>query len=160
MAKSSSPQELTVQGGPIYRPLPEDGIHIREILGVLRRNVLLLVVLPAVAVAAGMFMTPKPLTTYKASGAIQLLNARRAVAVGLEDQGSDRIARMVDPVQSQIEIIKGRQVLGRAADLSGLRLMPLAGTLPLRYLADVRIAPDAQRLVAPNASLMTGPRSA
>ncbi len=120
------------------------GGSIHELLAVLRRNVALLVLGPALAVAVGWFALPKRPTSYTATAAIQVLNTRRALTVGIEDNlGNDRLGRYADPLQSQAEIVRGRKVAGMVVDREGLRLMVATPGFSRETLHDVDIDPQS-----------------
>jgi capsular exopolysaccharide synthesis family protein len=65
------------------------------------------------------------------------------MAFGIEDMGSDRIGRSVDPMQSYIEILRGRAVLGRVVDRENSRFASLTTGLSRRALDSLTVTADA-----------------
>ena len=131
-------------GYPAAHELLAEGVHVKEILNVLRRR-WWVIALPAVlAVGAGLVLFPKPTPKYTARASVQVLNARRAMAFGIEDMGSDRLGRTVDPLVSYVEILRGRAALGRVVDRENLRFGSLTAGLSRRAFDSVTVAADAE----------------
>jgi capsular exopolysaccharide synthesis family protein len=107
--------------GP-YGYSERDGLHLRTILLILRRNALLILTIVAVTAGAAWYRFSKQLPQYKAAGLVRLVDARRSLSGGLASGMGEYDSWRVDPLRSQLEVLKGRTTLGGIVDSLGLRL--------------------------------------
>lgn len=122
-----------------------DGRHLKELLGILRRNVgLVLSVALAVLAAAGYWaFSRQPI--YQALAVIRLADVRGALTGGFDDYATQTpLGRTTNLITSELEVLLGRTVLGEVVDREGLRLIVAPGSeLTDDLLTDVHVAPDA-----------------
>lgn len=121
----------------------EDETDLATLLGVLRRNVLLiaLVTIAVVAVAGWLVYIERP--TYRAQAVIRLVDARRAMTGGIEAAAMERMSgTMTDPILSQIEVMRSRGVLGEVVDQEGLQLHVASRGVPRSLFDDARTHPS------------------
>jgi capsular exopolysaccharide synthesis family protein len=121
-----------------------DGGSIPELLGVLRRNLWLVLLIATVTLVPVVYLISREAPSYQATALVRLVDARRALTGGMEAGIADRaLGNRADALLSQLEVLKGREVLGRVVDGEGLRLVPTGAGFHRGYLTDVRVAPDA-----------------
>jgi polysaccharide biosynthesis transport protein len=86
-------------------------------------------------------LTQKP--SYEATGLIRIVDARGAITGALGAPAADEnIGPRSDVLLSRLEVLRGRSVMGRVVDNTGLRLY-LSPELSRRYVADVAIGSGA-----------------
>jgi uncharacterized protein involved in exopolysaccharide biosynthesis len=122
-----------------------DATHLKELLGVLRRQLWLVLVVGAAVFALSAFLAFSARPRYQAHAVIRLADVRRAYTGGFDDYSTQApLGRTTNLITSELEILLGRTVLGEVVDREGLRLM-VAPRNQLSYdlLTDVRIQPDA-----------------
>lgn len=133
--------------------------EIRDYYRSIRRHLVLVLGLVgiATAVAAFFLFTSPPL--YRARAVIQIEDARGALTGGLDAApaigGTQRVlGNMVDPLLSQIQILRSYGVVSQVVDELGLRL----GTedFPHSALSQIQVAPDA---TPDTVALVFGPES-
>jgi succinoglycan biosynthesis transport protein ExoP len=100
---------------------------LKEILAIVRRRrVLVLAIASASALIAGYFAyVAKP--TYLAAGSVRIADARQAISGGIADAPRDNIGGyFVDPVLSQVQVLKSREVASATVlrQPLGLTLVP------------------------------------
>ena len=120
----------------------DEGMSLHQLLALLRRRIVLisLVALACTAVAVW-YATTRPVR-YSSKATIRITDARRALTGGIEMAALERISGpTIDPVLSQMEVLRSRAVVERAVDASGLRLRTV--TVPAGVITDVRVAPSA-----------------
>lgn len=132
------PSELIASGG---NPFAAEALHLREILGIVRRRwavVALVTVVMSSAVAAWLWVRPR---LYQATAAVLIVDARRSLAGPILNEPTGRgVGRLTDPIRSHIQVLQGRSVLGKAVDEEGLRLVPSSAGLPRRVLSGIAVA--------------------
>lgn len=126
-----------------------DGLSVRELLAVLRRN-LWLVMLGVVVTAAPvayLVLTEPP--TFSAKSVLRLVDTRRALTGGMESAVAEQVVgAQTDAILSQLEVLRGRVVLGEVVDREGLRLAPRTEGLTRGDFREVWVEPgvDADTL--------------
>ena len=117
-----------------------EGVNLKELFSVLRTHWLFVVLATTLTVGATAFYLFSQPLRYRALGLIRLSNARNDLAVAAEGRPENTsFAPRADPALSQIEVMRGRAVLGRVVDDEPqLRLYPLSRRPALRF-TDVRI---------------------
>jgi tyrosine-protein kinase Etk/Wzc len=130
-------------------PKVEIGDEPVDFLGLyaaLRRHVWIIV---AAAIAAfgvtllHLQFTPRE---YRANAVIRLVDTRRAIAGNFEGPGGQPFGgSQIDPIQSQIEVLRSRSVAGEVVDRHplGLRVIPM--NLPASLFHDVIVTGDTAR---------------
>lgn len=121
-----------------------DGFHVREAFAVVRRNGWIVLLVTILTMLPVLYMIHREPPSYRASAVIRLVDARRALTGGMEDGVASRVlGNKADALLSQLEVLRGREVLGRVVDREGLRLAPSGEGFTLHHLAEVRVAPEA-----------------
>lgn len=137
MVKSPSrPRSHTSRDGEVLL----EGVNLKELFAVLRTHWLLVLIATALTVGGtGFYLFSQPLK-YRALGLIRLSNARNDLTVAAEGRSENTtFVPRADPALSQIEVLRGRAVLGRVVDEEPrLRLYPTSRRPALRF-SDVRI---------------------
>ncbi|MBW3630978.1 MAG: polysaccharide biosynthesis tyrosine autokinase [Gemmatimonadetes bacterium] len=124
----------------------EESIHLREVLAILRRHVTLIVGIAAVVLGLTAYAVLRQAPEYRASGLIRLADVRRAMTGGIEAAALEgAMGRTTDPLLSQIEVLKGREVLGEVVDREGLRIRSLTPDFPVGMLTDLAVGARAER---------------
>ncbi len=101
----------------------EESVSLRDILAILRRHLLLIGAITAVVLAATAWLVLRQPAMYQAVAQIRLADTRRSVTGGIEGAALEAsMGRTTDPLLSQLEVLKGRVVLGDVVDREGLRL--------------------------------------
>jgi capsular exopolysaccharide synthesis family protein len=101
----------------------EEGIRLGDALGVLRRNLGLIALITAITTGGTFYFLSQQVPLYRATAVIRLTDARGALTGGIGGtDGEKLIGRGSDPLLSQLEVLKGRTVLGEVIDREGLRL--------------------------------------
>ena len=157
----SGPAEHPPSGpspGSLYAPRPPNGngrsvddsfLTLREVLGVLRRSVWLIVAGGVLGVGATIGLLSIETPMYRANALIRLTDARGALAGPIGIAPQRQVASNVDPVLSEIMVLRGRGVLGTVVEREGLRLTdPEHGAAPA-WLSEARVdlPPESTRQV-------------
>lgn len=121
----------------------EPSADLREALGMMRRNLWLILGVAFATTAVAAFAALNQPARYSASAAVRIADVRRSLTGGIEEQAMERFTgSMTDPVLSQIEVLRSRSLLGRAVDASGARLSP--GNFPGTLIDQPAVLADAQ----------------
>jgi len=112
--------------GPIESPEASGApaFNIRSLLGILRRNIWLILISTAIGLAGGVFVGSRAIPQYRASAAVQLVDPQRGVGSALRTPQLTAISG-VDLFGSQFEVLRSQAVLGQVVAETGLRLRPL-----------------------------------
>ena len=129
---------------PPAGPQPDpDTIDLREVIAVLRRHVWLVVAVTVLALASALAIVLRQQPQYRATATIRLKDERQAMTGTLDAPGLEQmLGKTVDPLLSQLEVMRSRGVAAEVARRTGLRLWPLDGALAHGTFADVRIASE------------------
>lgn len=125
-----------------YRVEPEPSwIDFGDILGTLRRNIWVILMTTAVTVGVAAYLASREQVRYTAMAAIRLIDRTPGVAGETTSEG---VLGTVDPVQSELMVLQGRNVLGKAVDREGFRLFDASTMAPASFIedAEVTLAPD------------------
>ncbi|HWK88507.1 MAG TPA: polysaccharide biosynthesis tyrosine autokinase [Longimicrobium sp.] len=119
-----------------------DGMDLREMLGVLRRQLKLIVAVAAICTALAFWYANSRPPRFKSDARLRISDMRRGLTGGIEEQAMERISGYtMDPVLSQIEVLRSRSIIGRAVDMGSLRLR--TGEVPARLVRDILVPPSA-----------------
>lgn len=153
MAESFTPQrwpEPLVPGptfvGPERRGPEQEPVlrSVLELLGLVRRHILVVLSIAVFVAGAVWYKMRRDLPVYQASAVIRVADRSEALSGGLGAGPTDRIVRpFMDPVLSQVELLKSRGVAEAVVDKEGLRLRALPHWLPPRWATNVSVQPDA-----------------
>lgn len=119
-------------------------VPLKEVFGVLRRHVRLILVVTVLTVLPVFWLTYLRAPEYEARALIRLADARRAISGGLETvTDGEPIGRFTDELLSHIQVLQGRTVLGQVVDREGLRLVRAESSVPFGLLSEVQVAETA-----------------
>ncbi|HEY0970445.1 MAG TPA: polysaccharide biosynthesis tyrosine autokinase [Gemmatimonadales bacterium] len=124
----------------------ESVFDLREILGTLRRNAWIILLVGALSAGGTYYLLSKELPQFQASSLVRLRDVKSEVGggmVGDAQQGGGVIK--ADPVQSELLVLRGRQVGGAVVDREGLRLFDLALGAPSPLVTDQVVTLPAER---------------
>lgn len=121
-------------------PLGELG-DLKEILAIIRRRRWLVIAVTACAAGAAGYLAHKKTPLYLAAASVRIADARRAISGGIGDAPRDNISSSywVDPVLSQIQVLKSREVAAEAVRRQPRGTNILTDGFPAIYLQDVRV---------------------
>lgn len=138
----SQAQDTVWQGEPEES---DDSLSVREMVGLVRRNLVLVLAITAAVAAVAAFVVMRTPPVYRALAVIRLSDARSAVSGGLADPRIQQVmGRTADPLLSELEVLKGRVVLGEVVDREGLRVQVLTPGLPPGKLENVVVTSPPQ----------------
>jgi polysaccharide biosynthesis transport protein len=122
--------------------LTVESVYAKEVFAILRRRIWIVLGAPAIALVFAVFMLHRQEPMYRASALVLIKDSRRAVAGGIEDATNERpMGRFSDALLSQIELLRGRDVLGDVVDREGLRLVSLSPEFSASQLANLNVSP-------------------
>jgi tyrosine-protein kinase Etk/Wzc len=115
-----------------------------DLLGLLRRHILVVIAITAVVVGAVWYKMRGELPVYQANAVIRVADRSEALSGRLGTGPSSQPYRpFMDPVLSQVELLKSRGVAEAVVDSQGLRLRSLPRWLPPRWATNVIVPPNA-----------------
>lgn len=119
----------------------QQGFSVQEVLAVLRRNVLFILGIAAVVTGVTAYLVLRQPPLYRASGVVRLADIRRSVTGGIEGAGlNEALGRQTDPLLSELEVLKGREVIGEVVDREGLRLRSITPEFSIGAVNDAAVA--------------------
>lgn len=111
------------------------GFSLGQILRMLRRHVWLILCSATLAVAAAAYLSSGETTTYMATAVIRLIERRSSVGETVTEVPLGR----VDPLMSEMMVLRGRTVLGEVVDREGMRLASVGTAAPASFVQEVEI---------------------
>ena len=120
----------------------ERSITLQEILGVLRRHVRLVAACTLACLGLAVFSAMRAPIRYRAIATIRLKDQRKMLTAGLENaavEGMGGGSFGVDPVLSQIQVLRSRTILGRIVDGQSLRIISPDMKRSLSAIADLQV---------------------
>jgi tyrosine-protein kinase Etk/Wzc len=125
-------------------PLPaEETLNLREVGRTLRRHARIIAATALVTTGIAVYLAYRQVPRYLSTATIRMADNRRAITGGLEGEAAERINRGgVDPILSEIEVLRSRSLLGRVVDGSGLRLRLEVDGKPVGALAEASSTPE------------------
>jgi capsular exopolysaccharide synthesis family protein len=117
-----------------------------DFVALVRRRILLVlcVTLATVAAVGIKLYFEQPL--YRATAVIRLSNERRALSGGIATDPTDRLGMgTIDPLLSQIQVLRSRATAKEVVTREGLRLRPRAREFPTGVIGDVQVRREAPR---------------
>jgi capsular exopolysaccharide synthesis family protein len=111
-----------------------------------RRHIWLIAIFCGIGVAVAAWHASSIVPQYFASATIRLVNRQPGIA---SNKVADMPMGMVDPVLSELVVLTGRTVLGRAVDREGFRLFSTGTRTPAGFVEDVTISlpPDETAVI-------------
>lgn len=118
-------------------------VDLHALLGVFRRHAYLIAAVALACTGLAFWYARSRPPQYESDARIRVADLRRSLTGGIEEQAMERLAggTPVDPVLSQIEVLRSRTVIGRVVDSGSLRLR--TGTVPSSLVADPLVPPSA-----------------
>lgn len=119
----------------------EETIDLREVLGVLRRHIVLVLGITVACLLLTAFVVLRQVPQYRASAVIRLQDETGAMTGGL-GSGFDgmMVGRSIDPVMSQMQVLRSRAVATEVVERTGLRIVSNSPELSAGRLEAVQIA--------------------
>lgn len=122
-----SPEEmrrLEPSGAPRIQRIPTEleetesrPVSLPVVIGALRRRLWLVLATAAIGAGLAWYWVQSTPTTYTSTAVLLLKDARRALTGTLAGSASDQLGgRMLDPVQSQVEILTSRTIASEVVD--------------------------------------------
>lgn len=127
-------------------------INFRDVLGALRENLWVILVLATIGAAVAAYVVSKEVQLYSAAAVIRLVDNSSGAATpivtssekssGKPPQKTTPVAS--DPIQAEMLVLTGRTVLGRTVDSLGLRLSRQGAGMPASFVdqVDISLPPD------------------
>ncbi|CAN5848324.1 hypothetical protein BH23GEM7_BH23GEM7_08100 [soil metagenome] len=115
-------------------------MRLGDILGALRRHVLLVLAITAVVTFLAVYFSAQAPPTYRAAAVVRVTDVRTALTGGLGDPWSERLG---GALLSQIYLLKSRGVIADAVQAQGLRLQSRTEDFSIAELKDVQVAEQA-----------------
>lgn len=123
-------------------PAPEATLDLRDLLGMLRRHALLVAAFMLAFGGVSAYLASRVPPAYLSTATVRMTNQRDNLAGSLGSPAADRVMMgRRDPLLSQMEVLRSRDLLARVVDREGLRLRPL-GALPAGVLAGAVVPAD------------------
>jgi len=107
--------------GPIAS---RENVTLSGVIASVRRHALLVLLATAIVGALAAWAVLREPLTYRASAVLQLTDARQSMTRDLGERTGDR-PQSIDPLQSQVQLLKSKALIGSVVDSEGLRLQPL-----------------------------------
>jgi succinoglycan biosynthesis transport protein ExoP len=129
---------------PPHRPaIINESEPVRDLVRLLSRHIFLILACIVGFGGAALYKALTDSPTYQTSASVRLTDVRQAMTAGLgpEAPGS-QLGYSVDPVLSQIELVKSRRVAEQAAGSNLLRLQALTRDFPISSFDSVIISPE------------------
>jgi capsular exopolysaccharide synthesis family protein len=123
----------------------EEGVNLRDVLATIRRNLWLILSIATVVAGATAYVVLREAPMYRASALIRLADVRQAMTGDIGGAAMEgRLGLGSDPLLSQLEVLKGREVLGAVVDREGLRLRSATPEFSVGALNGVSITLDPE----------------
>lgn len=117
----------------------EETVDLRELLAVLRRQAWLVLAVTAAVFGIAAFMVLRQVPQYQATAVLRLLDERRVLTGGVAGVAQDMIGQ-VDPLLSQMQVLRSRGVAADVVERTGLRLRSETPVFSAGSLQEVRVA--------------------
>ncbi|HEX8358748.1 MAG TPA: hypothetical protein VF613_01415, partial [Longimicrobium sp.] len=131
-------------------PADDDAVDIRAVLAVLWRHAWLVAAVAIFTSAIAAYLVIDPVPRYRAGGLFRLTGTGSPVASRPDEEVAKAIYNTgTNPLLSQLEVLKGREVLGEVVDREALRLQAAPGGLRVSELSGVAVAvpPGESRII-------------
>lgn len=121
-----------------------DALDLRTVVAVLRRHVRVVAACTALAAITGSMLVLRQRPEYRATATIRLKNERQALTGGMDAPGLDQmLGKAVDPLRSQLEVMRSRSVAAAVVRQTGVRLVPIDDGIRYRDLIGVSVTGEA-----------------
>lgn len=125
-------------------------MDVHGLMSILRRHAWLVAAVTVLVSALTAHRVLDRVPAYRASGLFRLADTRSSPASRLDEEVAKAIyGTGTNPLLSQLEVFRGRQVLGEVVDREGLRLQAAPGGIRVSELsgAAVTLAPGESRII-------------
>lgn len=144
--RSRLPSSSQVPDG-VQEPGGVDEIDVWEIFRILRRNIHLVALVVALVFGVTCYLVFTKVAEYEARAVFRITDARGAMTGTLAGGMETVLSQGTSPLLSELEVLKGRVVLGEVVDRLGLRLSEAEPGLPRPGDVAVEAAPEASGLI-------------
>ncbi len=118
-----APQALVAAAPPADAGFVGEAIDVRKVLGVLRRNLWLILAITAVTVGLAWYLASQAEPEYRAKVVLRFKDQRQALTGGIADATVEKaLGVTADPFLSQIQLLNSRKLIGAVVDREHLRL--------------------------------------
>jgi polysaccharide biosynthesis transport protein len=118
------------------------GTGIRDILLAIRRHAWVVLLVTVLTASPVFYLVRTEQPQYRAEALIRLVDGRGAMT-GSAEAPPALPGSKADAILSQLEVLRGRNVLGQVVDREGLRMQTITTGLPAGFLSDVSVSPTA-----------------
>jgi capsular exopolysaccharide synthesis family protein len=108
---------------------------VRDVLAMFRRHLWLIAIITTISVGIATWLVTREVPTYSATAIIRLIDRAGQTSVSEEPLGGN-----YDPVLSEMVVLSGRTVIGRAVDREGFRLFSTTTGAPADFVEEVTIS--------------------
>ena len=123
-------------------PTSTEFAGLREYVAIVLRHPW--IVLGVVALSTGYTLNSvsKMLPQYQSGSTVRLVDARRSIAGDMSGVQSTEspFSYSVDPIESQLQVLRSDAVASVAVELKGLRLVPTNGSAAIDVVTDIRVS--------------------
>jgi capsular exopolysaccharide synthesis family protein len=126
-----------------YPEHPANAMGLLEYVAIVRRQRWVVLGVLLLAAGATVYNVMKTPARYRAASTVRLADPGRTVAGSMASPYEGTFGNETDRLQSQIQVLTSRTVAAKAVDMSGLRLMPIAGHPFVEEVTDIRVADNA-----------------
>jgi succinoglycan biosynthesis transport protein ExoP len=140
MIEASLPRIIAAPDANAAAPFGELG-DLKEILAIIRRRKWLVLFMAACASAVAGYFAYTKTPIYLAAASVRIADERRAISGGIADAPSANIGSSywVDPVLSQIQVLKSREVAAEAVKRQPFGTSILTDGFPTTLIQNVRV---------------------
>jgi len=130
----------------------QGGAKFKEYLGIIRRHIWLVLGVAVVILAAAGYRAYQKLPLYRSAAVVRLIDERAQMAGGIGLPGADlgAFGYNVNPILSEIQILRSQGLSREVIDREGLRLRVISRDFPAGLLEEVSVArevpPDSVHL--------------
>ena len=152
ISPTDEPLSQTGSSGTVAFPtepkleIGDEPVDFHGLYAALRRHVPIIVAATIAAFGVTLLHLQFTPREYRANAVIRLVDTRRAIAGNFEGPGGQPFGgSQIDPIQSQIEVLRSRSVAGEVVDRHplGLRVIPM--DIPASLFRDVIVTGDTAR---------------
>ena len=127
--------------GGVWNAIPSrDTITLSDLLTSVRRHAVLVIGAALATSALAGWLVFREAPTYRATAMLRLTDARRSMTRELGEEVTER-PQTINPLLSQIQLLKSRALIGNVVDSEGLRLRPSVRGFSSALLSQVHVDP-------------------
>jgi polysaccharide biosynthesis transport protein len=137
---SSQTTGIGADGPPGSMSASRESVTLSDLLTALRRHAALVLAAAGVVGALAGWSVLREVPTYRATAVLRLTDARRSMTRGL-DEGEAERPQTINPLLSQVQLLKSRALTGSVVDSEGLRLRPATRGFSAALLSQIHVEP-------------------